>query len=54
MSMVVTITMAVMATAIMDFIIPSCSTLTDGNEGSVKIQCSCVMWGWAVASVLHT
>ena len=50
--MAVNITMAVIVTAIIDFTIPLCSSLTGGIEGSVKILCSGVVWGWDAAPVL--
>ena len=40
MAMVMTITMAVIVTAIIDFTPPSCLSLTNGNEGGMKIWCS--------------
>ena len=50
MSMVVTMTMAVMVTVIIDFTIPSCSSLNSGNEKSVKICYSAVGQAWAAVS----
>ena len=42
--MVVTITMPVMVTVVIDFPILSHSSLYGENEGSMKICCSIVVW----------
>ena len=48
----VKVTMTMMVIAIIVLTVLSCSSLIDGNGGSIKVCCSVVVHGWATASVL--